>query len=154
MPRPTPRSFTKWNARSSSHGFNINVVWFCRIKKHSETFVRNDVCSGFGTKSASATEVIWVTMRHDDGMHSLERHTDLGKPTIDCSPCCLAGQTRVNNSDSTRVFENIHIDVAKTRHVDRELGAQYVWRNFGDLCSCRHLLLFGVDLFAHTCTQA
>ena len=154
MTRPTPRCFTKWNAWSSSHRLNIYIVWFCWIKEHSKTFVRNDVCSGFGTKSASTTEVIWVTMRHDDGVHSLQWHTNLGKPAINCTPCCLAWQTRVDNSDSARIFEHIHIDVTKTGHVDRELSAQNIWCNLGDLRSCRHLLLFGVNLFAHASTQA
>ncbi len=151
MARPTPWCVTKWNMRSCG-SLDIDVVWFGGIKKHPKTFVRNDVGTSFCAKSASTTEVVWVTMRHNDGVHSLEWHTDFGESVIDCAPCCFARQTWVDNGNSARVFKYIHIDVAKARHIDRELSAQNVWSNFHNLCSCRHLFLFGVDLFAHVCT--
>ena len=98
--------------------FDVYVIWFGWVVKQAETFVRNDLGTGCGTKPTCATKVIGVAVRDDDGMYAAYRHTNFAQALVDCRPRCLTWQAGVDNRDASTVFQNIHIDVSKPGKVD------------------------------------
>ena len=44
------------------NSFDIYVIWFGWVEKQAETFVRNDLGTGFGPKPTCATKVIGMDM--------------------------------------------------------------------------------------------
>jgi hypothetical protein len=101
-----------------SNSFDVYVIWFGWVEKQAETFVRNDLGTGFGPKPTCATKVIGMAVRDDDGMYAAYWHTNFAQALVDCGPCCLAGKAGVDNRDASAVFQNIHIDVPEPRKVD------------------------------------
>ena len=60
-----------------------------------------------------STKVIGVTVSHDDRMDPLEGNAHLYKSFFDDCITGLLGETRVDQGDTTFVFEHIHIDVTE-----------------------------------------
>jgi len=104
--------------------------------------------AGFTRHAARASEVIRMRVGHDDGVDVFHAVTGRLQPLLQRLPRLRTGQSRIDDGEAAVVDQAVHVDVAQTRHPDRELHAQYAGCDLGDLF--RRGLLF---LSQRTCAR-
>ncbi len=95
--------------------------------------MRDELGAGFARDAPRATEMVGVRVGHDDGVHVLQAEVGGREPMLQRLPGLRARETGIDDGETAVVDQAVHVDVAESRHPDRQLHAQHARRDLGDL---------------------
>lgn len=102
------------------------------IPPKAKASVGDDLSANFFAKSTGAAVMIRMAVCDENGVHSLQWHADFAKARLENAERFPTRHAGIDDRHATIILENVHVDVAEAREIDRQLGAQYARSQFND----------------------
>ena len=104
--------------------------------------MRHDLGAALTAEETRAAEVIGVAVRHDDGVHPLQRNAGRIEPASEALPVGRSHHARVDEGEAAFVLEHVAVHVAEPGDADeRQHEAQHARRDLRDLVGSGFLFL-------------
>ena len=137
----TPRLATDGRLSRRELG-GVDVGRLGRIEPGAEPAVGDDVGAALTAEETGAAEVVGVAVRHDDGVHPLQRDAGGVEPAPETLPVGRSHHARVDEGEAAFVLERVAVHVAEPGEADeRQHQAQHARRDLGDLVGGGFLFL-------------
>ena len=114
-----------------------------------ERLVGEYLCSGDLSELVAPPEVVRVTVSQHHRVNPFDRNTRGAQAIHQRLPRLLTGKTRIDQSDTVRVFEGITVHMPQPGHGYRQLHPQDPGGDFKNFCRSRFLFLFAIHRICH-----
>jgi hypothetical protein len=113
-------------------GLDAPVVRIVRCPPDPERAMGDHLRTGLVAQAARTAVVVRMAVRGDHRVNAAQRHPGPFEARHQRVPRRVTGHPRVDEGDAPLVLEQVAVDVAESRHLDRELQAQHPGGDLGD----------------------